>query len=72
MVEDEQSHYRFQAGSITTAGFWRLEDKIGKTLAEIHESGRVPQFKQKLQFSMERMFTKMKVSAPVTRNNYFM
>lgn len=54
MVEDEKGEYRFQAGSICTAGFWRLEDKIGRSLHEIHTSGKVPQFREKLKFSMER------------------
>lgn len=72
MVEDGNGEYRFQAGSICTAGkwmrlsmialyakaertgFWRLEDKIGYTLHEIHTRGKVPQFETKLKFSMER------------------
>lgn len=54
MVEDENGEYRFQAGSICTAGFWRLEDKIGRSLHEIHTNGKVPQFREKLKFSMER------------------
>jgi hypothetical protein len=36
------------------SGFWRLEDKIGCSLDEIHTRGRVPQFETKLKFSMER------------------
>lgn len=35
-------------------GSWRLEDKIGRTLHEIHVNGDVPQFREKLKFSMER------------------
>lgn len=56
---------------ICTAGFWRLEDKIGLPLDEIHQRGRVPKFKEKLQFSMNRFFLKLPVDKPVTRNNYF-
>ncbi|KAG6332262.1 hypothetical protein ID866_6826 [Astraeus odoratus] len=63
--------YYFQAGSICVAGFWRMKDKIGKTLDEIHLSGNVPQFKEKLQVSMERFFRRMAVDKPVIRNNYF-
>ena len=48
MVEDENGEYIFQAGSICTAGSWRLEDKIGTSIDEIHSSGNVPQFKEKL------------------------
>lgn len=32
-------------GIVCMSGFWRLEDKIGMPLEEIHFSGMVPQFK---------------------------
>lgn len=35
--------YYFQAGAICVAGSWRLEDKIGLPLDEIHTDGNVPQ-----------------------------
>ncbi|KAF8138130.1 hypothetical protein EV363DRAFT_1393595 [Boletus edulis] len=63
--------YYFQAGSICTPGFWRMDDKIGMSLEEIHTSGNVPQFKEKLDMSMERFFRRMPLDKPVIRNNYF-
>jgi len=72
MLEGNDSRYYFQAGSICTAGFWRMRDKIGHPLERIHEGGRVPQYKEKLKNSMNRFFTKMRTDKPVTRNNYFM
>ena len=33
--------YRLVAGSICLAGSWRLADKLGKTLSEIHVDGQV-------------------------------
>ncbi|KAL4075696.1 hypothetical protein J3A83DRAFT_4222322 [Scleroderma citrinum] len=71
MIEGTDGKYYFQAGSICVAGFWRMRDKIGKPLDEIHLSGNVPQFKEKLQTSMERYFKRMAVDKPVIRNNYF-
>ncbi|KAM0746598.1 hypothetical protein T439DRAFT_329704 [Meredithblackwellia eburnea MCA 4105] len=71
MVEGSDGQYFFQAGSICTAGFWRLEDKIGLSLEDIHSRGVVPKWKEKLKFSMERFFQKMKHDKPVQRNNYF-
>ncbi|GAA5848877.1 hypothetical protein JCM8547_006375 [Rhodosporidiobolus lusitaniae] len=71
MVEDEQGHYRFQAGSICTAGFWRLKDKIGLTLDDIHFKGSVPNYAQKYQKSMNRFFTNLREDKLVERNNYF-
>ena len=59
----------FQAGSICTAGFWRLQDKIGLSLEDIHSRGVVPGWKEKLKFSMERFFQKLKADKPVERNN---
>ncbi|KIJ70420.1 hypothetical protein HYDPIDRAFT_105135 [Hydnomerulius pinastri MD-312] len=72
MIEGSDGKYYFQAGSICIPGFWRMSDKIGMPLDEIHVSGNVPQFKEKLQMSMERFFRRMPLDKPVIRNNYFM
>ncbi|KAF7289400.1 hypothetical protein HMN09_01333300 [Mycena chlorophos] len=45
MVEGTDGGYYFQAGAILVAGFWRMIDKIGKRLDEIHLSGDVPKCK---------------------------
>ncbi|KAG9021529.1 hypothetical protein FRB95_001966 [Tulasnella sp. JGI-2019a] len=66
----DRKHY-LQAGSILVPGFWRLEDKIGLPLASIHTSGDVPQYKEKLEFSMDRFFTKLQPDKLMARNNYF-
>ncbi|KAG8218335.1 hypothetical protein J3R82DRAFT_3950 [Butyriboletus roseoflavus] len=71
MIEGSDGKYYFQAGSICTPGFWRMDDKIGMPLDEIHMSGNVPQFKEKLEMSMERFFRRMPLDKPVIRNNYF-
>ncbi|KAG9125854.1 hypothetical protein FRC07_005916, partial [Ceratobasidium sp. 392] len=71
MLEGKDTRYYFQAGSICTAGFWRMRDKIGHPLERIHEGGRVPQYREKLRDSMNRFFCKLRTDKPVTRNNYF-
>ncbi|KAF9514578.1 hypothetical protein BS47DRAFT_1342889 [Hydnum rufescens UP504] len=71
MLEGSDGRYYFQAGSICLPGFWKLADKIGLPLEEIHIRGKVPQYEQKLMHSIARFFTKIRVSKPVTRNNYF-
>ncbi|KAG5644931.1 hypothetical protein DXG03_007396 [Asterophora parasitica] len=71
MIEGTDGKYYFQAGAITIAGFWRIQDKIGLPLDEIHTSGDVPRYKDKLQASMERFFQRLAVDKPVVRNNYF-
>ena len=42
MMEGEDGQYYLLAGSILLAGFWKLEDKFGMGLSEIHTSGDVP------------------------------
>lgn len=65
--------YRLISASICTAGFWRLKDKLNRTLQEIHLEGKVPDYKAKLMDPMDRFFTKMQPggSKLAERNNYF-
>jgi len=71
MIEKEDGQYYLLAGAILLAGFWRLEDKFKMPLSEIHTSGDVPQFKEKLEKGMMNFFRRLKPEAPMLRNNYF-
>jgi alpha-1,2-mannosyltransferase len=71
MFEKEDGQYYLLAGAILLAGFWRLEDKIGMPLSEIHTSGEVPHYKEKLEKGMMNFFRRLKPEAPMLRNNYF-
>ncbi|KAJ6561159.1 hypothetical protein DFH09DRAFT_504156 [Mycena vulgaris] len=71
MIEGSNGGYYFQAGAICVPGFWRMEDKLGMRLDEIHLTGNVPQYKEKLHTSFERFFRRLAVDKPVVRNNYF-
>ena len=71
MFEKPDGQYYLLAGSILLAGFWRLEDKFGMALSEIHTSGDVPGFKLKLEKGMMNFFRRVQPDAPVLRNNYF-
>lgn len=71
MFEKSDGQYYLLAGSILLAGFWRLEDKWGMPLSEIHTSGDVPGFKQKLEKGMMNFFRRVQPNSPVLRNNYF-
>lgn len=42
MMEGEDGQYYLLAGAILLPGFWRLKDKFGMGLSEIHTSGDVP------------------------------
>ncbi|KIJ52467.1 hypothetical protein M422DRAFT_223007 [Sphaerobolus stellatus SS14] len=71
MMEGPDGQYYLKAAAICIPGFWRLEDKIGLPLKEIHLRGGVYQFKEKLQLSLDRFFRRLPVDKPVLRNNYF-
>ncbi|PMD47493.1 hypothetical protein L207DRAFT_416777 [Hyaloscypha variabilis F] len=71
MFEKEDGQYYLLAGSILLAGFWKLEDKLGMPLSEIHTSGDVPGFKEKLEKGMMNFFRRVQPNGPVQRNNYF-
>lgn len=72
MFEKSDGQYYLLAGSILLPGFWRLEDKFGMPLSEIHSSGDVPGFKTKLEKGMTSFFRRVQPNAPVLRSNYFM
>ncbi|KAF7356953.1 hypothetical protein MVEN_01031300 [Mycena venus] len=48
MVEGSDGGYYFMAGAILVPGFWRMRDKLGMRLDEIHLSGSVPQCLQSI------------------------
>jgi len=72
MFEKEDGQYYLLAGAILLAGFWRLEDKFGMPLSEIHTSGDVPGFRDKLEKGMMNFFRRVQPNGPVLRHNYFL
>ncbi|KAK3385241.1 hypothetical protein B0H63DRAFT_180675 [Podospora didyma] len=72
MIERPDGQYYLLAGAILLPGFWRLGDKFGMGLPEIHTSGDVPQFKEKLEKGMTNFFRRVKPEEMVARNNYFL
>ncbi|RAK97476.1 uncharacterized protein BO80DRAFT_458099 [Aspergillus ibericus CBS 121593] len=71
MLEKPDGEYYLVAGAVLLAGFWRLEDKYQMRLSEIHTSGSVPQYTEKLEKGMMNFFRRLKPEDPVLRNNYF-
>ncbi|KAH8681670.1 hypothetical protein BX600DRAFT_429590 [Xylariales sp. PMI_506] len=71
MIERPDGQYYLLAGSILLAGFWRLEDKLGMPLSEVHTSGDVPQFREKLECGMTKFFSRLSCKELYARNNYF-
>ncbi|KAK3934520.1 hypothetical protein QBC46DRAFT_399535 [Diplogelasinospora grovesii] len=72
MIERPDGQYYLLAGAIILPGFWRLEDKFGMPLSQIHTSGDVPQFREKLEKGMMNFFRRVKPEEMVARNNYFL
>ncbi|KAF5005892.1 hypothetical protein FDECE_7705 [Fusarium decemcellulare] len=66
MLRDPRDgRYYFRAGVICASTGWSLGTKLGLGLPEIH--GPVPDYKEKMQLSMDRFFTKMATSKPIQR-----
>ena len=71
MFEKADGQYYLLAGSILLPGFWRLGDKFGMPLSEIHTSGNVPVWKEKLERGTMNLFRRITPDRPVVRNNYY-
>ncbi|KAF5017529.1 hypothetical protein F66182_10530 [Fusarium sp. NRRL 66182] len=60
--------YCFRAGVICSSVGWKLSEKIGLGLPQIHAP--VPDYKEKMEFSMDRFFTKMPTGGPIQRGSW--
>ncbi|EKD18668.1 mannosyl transferase [Drepanopeziza brunnea f. sp. 'multigermtubi' MB_m1] len=67
MFERADGQYYLLAGSILLAGFWKLEDKLGMPLSEIHYHGDVPGYREKLEKGMMNFFRRVQPDGPVQR-----
>ncbi|TFK67917.1 hypothetical protein BDN72DRAFT_842513 [Pluteus cervinus] len=69
VFEDKETGlYHLRAAVSCSAVGWNMAEKMGKPLHEIHAP--VPDFKEKLQFSMDRYFSKMQCNAPIQRGSW--
>ncbi|KAI8631368.1 alpha-1,2-mannosyltransferase [Xylariaceae sp. FL1651] len=66
--DPETGYYSFRAGMICSALGWNVASKIGLKLHEIHQP--IPDYKEKMQFSMDRFFSKMPSSKPIQRGSW--
>lgn len=71
MFEKEDGQYYLLAGAILLAGFWKLEDKVGMPLSEIHTSGDVPGYKEKLEKGMMNFMRRLQPNGPMQRVSHF-
>ena len=68
LLQDSAEGYRLTAASLCAASFWRLEDKIGRSLDRIHDP--VPDFERQLAPQVNRFFSHIKPQYPVSRGNW--
>ncbi|KAK7209183.1 hypothetical protein V2G26_016361 [Clonostachys chloroleuca] len=68
-LRDHQTgRYMLRAGVICSSVDWNLGEKIGLGLPAIHK--RVPDYKEKMELSMDRFFTKMPANGPIQRGSW--
>ncbi|KAG0126487.1 hypothetical protein HOY82DRAFT_111153 [Tuber indicum] len=67
-LQDDQGFYSFRAGVICSSLGWNVGTKIGMKLHEIHKP--IPDYKEKMQKSMDRYFTKMQTNKPIQRGSW--
>jgi hypothetical protein len=60
---------RLNAGANCFPAGWRLRERLGHSLWEIH-AGKVPLYEQNLQRSMDRYFVRIRADKPIMRFNY--
>lgn len=65
---EEDGMYYFRAGLICSSLGWNVGTKIGMQLKEIH--ARIPDYKEKMSFSMDRYFSKIPANAPIQRGSW--
>ncbi|KAI4722075.1 hypothetical protein E4T48_01689 [Aureobasidium sp. EXF-10727] len=69
VVRDPQTgSYCFRAGVICSALGWSLATKLGKELKNIH--AEVPDYKEKIEVSMDRFFAKLPTDKPIQRGSW--
>jgi hypothetical protein len=65
---EKDGMYYFRAGVICSSIGWNVGTKIGMQLEEIHKP--IPDYKEKMSFSMDRFFTKLNANAPIQRGSW--
>ncbi|KAI0174069.1 hypothetical protein BJ166DRAFT_511006 [Pestalotiopsis sp. NC0098] len=67
MIGDD-GQYRLVAMMLGIGGGQRIKDKLGNSLADLHFSGHVPHYAERLQKPLDRFLSKLQVEAPFHRN----
>jgi len=68
ILQPDGENYRLTAGAVCFPSNWRLADKIGHTLADVH--GPVPGYADRLEKPVDRSFNNLSADAIVWRANW--
>lgn len=68
LLEPQGNSYRLAAASVCSPSNWRLEEKLGATLAAIHAP--VPGYEAQLAARVDRLLAGLKADKPVSRINW--
>ena len=68
LLQASPEGYRLTAASLCSPSYWHLEDKIGKTLNDIHAP--VPGYTQTLSSPVNHFFDRLEADHPVWRANW--
>ena len=68
ILQSDGAHYLLTAGSVCFPSNWRLADKIGRKLAEVH--GPVPGYADRLERPVDRFFANLQADTIMWRANW--
>ncbi|KAL6238045.1 hypothetical protein BDW75DRAFT_237738 [Aspergillus navahoensis] len=68
MRDNKTGNYFLRAAVICSSMGWNVATKIGLRLDHIHTT--IPDYKEKMEFSMNRFFTKMPADKPIQRGSW--
>lgn len=68
MLPDENGTYRLAAASLCSPSDWRLEEKLGKTMAEVHSP--IPRLNNEIGGQIDRFFARLPSDRSVQRFNW--
>ena len=69
LLQATDGHYRLTAASVASPSYWRLADKIGRELVDIHDP--VPALRARIGARMRRFFHKLPPGRIFLRGNWF-
>lgn len=69
LLVERDGHWRLDSGVVCFPSLWRLGDKIGRPLAEVHAP--VPDYAEELADRVDRLISRLRPGRPVWRRNWF-